>query len=282
MNDVMDGRGAGRLRTLGRVVVFWGGYLAILLGMAMVKAKAPPQWGQLVWGLTSSVALLPLTLVFLRRDGRRFRDVGLNVGAMTVPRFAAGCLIGLAVYGSNVLIAAAVGPVHVTRAGAADPGALALVVGTIMALACMEELGFRGYALRTLVPSVGLWPAQAVVAGAFGLCHLAFGWSWANVLLGVVPAALVFGMAAVASRGLAMPVGIHAALNFSQWAAGGTGGLWTITVDEEARARVGAVAPFTGVAVTLAATAALWRWHLSRQGRGCEGPVRPIARGDAT
>src|SRR5207248_2064913 len=136
------------------------------------------------------VALLPLTWIFLRRDGRRFRDVGLNVDAMTAPRFAAGCLIGLAVYGLNVLIAAAIGPVHFTRAGGADPESLALIGGTIMALACMEELGFRGYALRTLVPTVGLWPAQAVVAGAFGLCHLAFGWSWANILLGVVPAAL--------------------------------------------------------------------------------------------
>jgi membrane protease YdiL (CAAX protease family) len=138
------------------------------------------------------------------------------------------------------------------------------MVGTYLALSLMEELGFRGYPLRTLVPTLGPWRAQAIVAVAFALSHIGFGWPLRTVLFGVLPNALLFGAAALASRGLAMPIGLHAALNISRWAVGETdvSGFWTLTVAESGRDRVATSAPFIGIGVTVVATISLWGWYL--------------------
>ena len=252
---------------IGRVVLFWAGYLAILLLAAKVKALAPPPWHQLVWGLVSIAALFPLTLVFLRWDGRSRRDVGLNFEAKSVARLGLGAILGLAVYGLNVLIVSAVaGPIRFSWGVGIDPAGVVLVVATTVARSGMEELGFRGYPLRTLVPSLGFWKAQGIVAVAFGLCHFAFGWSWTSILLGVIPSAFLFGMAASASGGLALPIGLHAGLNLARWSVGenGAAGIWTMVVDETAQAGIAKVAPTIGVIVGVLGTLALWWWHQTR------------------
>jgi membrane protease YdiL (CAAX protease family) len=138
-----------------------------------------------------------------------------------------------------------------------------LTFGTLLALSCMEELGFRGYPLRALVPTLGPWGAQALVAVAFALSHFLYGWSWASVVFGVLPSAFLFGAAALASGGLAMPIGLHMALNVAQWSIGEkeSTGFFTQTVDQTARARIEQVAPITGMAVILAMAAVLWWWH---------------------
>jgi membrane protease YdiL (CAAX protease family) len=253
----------------GRVVVFWCCYIAILVLAARVKAMVPQRWGQLVWGIASAAAILPLTLLFLRRENRSVCDIGLNLEPTSALRFVAGIFVGLGVYGLNVILVTVLGsPIHFAWADDAEPRTTALTLSTLVALSCMEELGFRGYPLRTLVPAFGLWQAQGMVAVAFGLCHFAFGWSWATILLGVVPGALLFGMAAVASRGLALPIGIHAGLNFARWSVENNG-IWTLVVDEQALARIATVAPITGVAVTVLTTLGFWRWYQAgRNGTG--------------
>lgn len=266
MSEVATNR--RRATVLGRVVVFWGGYIVILFVMAIAKAMVPERWSQLVWGTLSSVAIFSLALFVLRREGRSVREAGMNFETTSILRFLAGALIGLAIYAFNILLATIIaGPIRFTWTADVEPSVIVLSVCSFAALSCMEEIGFRGYPLRTLVPRFGLWHAQGIVAVAFGLCHLAFGWSIANTLFGVVPSALLFGMVAIASRGLAMPIGVHAALNFARWAAGenNAAGIWTMVVDAQTQARLATVAPSIGVAVTLLATIAFWRWHESRR-----------------
>ena len=181
----------------------------------------------------------------------------------TAGRFIAGAGIGFASYGFTVLaVSLAAGPLHFTRSPTPAPGPIGVMACTLLALSAMEELGFRGYPLRTLVRTIGTWRAQGIVAVAFGLSHVAFGWSVQTILLGVVPSALLFGAAALAFRGLAAPIGLHAALNVARWAAGETEapGFWTLTIDEATSGRVARMAPAIGVAVTLLCALALWRW----------------------
>jgi membrane protease YdiL (CAAX protease family) len=133
---------------------------------------------------------------------------------------------------------------------------------TFLALACMEELGFRGYALRTLVRTLGMWRAQAIVAVAFGLTHGAFGWSWINILLGVMPCAHLFGAAATSPRGLAMPIGVHAGVNFAQWAINDNSGIWKVAINDQLRSRVDLMSHIIGIAVILLVTFLFWRLHI--------------------
>jgi membrane protease YdiL (CAAX protease family) len=262
------------LPTLGKVALFWGGYLGILIVVARVKAMVPAG-GQLLWGLLSSAAIFLLTLLFLRRERRTVADVGLGFGWFTVPRLGLGLVLGLAVFLANLpVLSALVSRIRLAPGADARSGTLALTAASLLALSCMEELGFRAYPLRTLIPALGFWRAQLLVAVAFGLCHLAFGWSLKTILLGVVPTGLLLGVAAAASRGLALPVGLHAGLNLAQWATGGPGP-WRIVVDPAAEARISAVANVTGLAIILAATALLSGWASRRQPRSTCDRRRP-------
>ena len=268
MTEVTPGLGKRRWPILGGVVLFWGGYIVILVLAATVKGMVPERWGQLTWGLASGAAILLLTLLFLRREGRSFRAVGLNLETTSVLRLIGGVFIALAIYGLNILlVTVTAGPIRFAPAAAADPSTLLLIVRSYLVLSSIEVRGFRGYPLRTLVPALGLWPAQVIVAVAFGLSHLAFGWSATAILLGVVPSALLYGMAAIASRGLAMPIGVHAGWNLASWSVGEkkAPGIWTMTVEEQASARIATVAPIIGVAVVVLTALVFWHWHQSRR-----------------
>ncbi|MBL8962121.1 MAG: hypothetical protein JNJ98_19825, partial [Gemmatimonadetes bacterium] len=81
-------------------------------------------------------------------------------------------------------------------------------------------------------------------------------------LLGVVPSGLLFGVMAVRSNGLAMPIGLHAALNIGLWSVGAkeTPGAWILNASPEHMARVETFAPLVGMAVTLLAVVVIASW----------------------
>ena len=250
-------------RALTTVLGFWAVYLALVVGARIVPPVLPARVVQLAWAVVIGAALFLLTRALVRREGRTLGEVGIGLGPRTVPRFLVGAVIGFATYALNVgVVAATVGGLRLTPAGAIDWSSVALTLATLLALSCMEELGFRGYPLRTLVPRIGLWPAQALVAVGFALTHLVYGWSWDSVVFGVLPSAFLFGAAALASGGLAMPIGLHMAVNAARWAFGerGNAGLFTMAIDHSAAGRIERVAPVTGIAITLAMAAILWWW----------------------
>jgi hypothetical protein len=70
--------------------------------------------------------------------------------------------------------------------------------------------------------------AQLFVALLFAAEHRLSGATWMDALAGVAVGSLLFGAAALATRGLAVPVGLHAAWNAGQWALGlkGSPAIW--------------------------------------------------------
>lgn len=257
---------------LGHSLLFWLFYLATLWVAAQVQLFFPEQFQRLVWGVTSSAILLAGTLLFVRWERRSLREVGLGWSAKSPPKLLLGTLVGLLVYGVVIILimlSAGTGGVSLERNEAGSLAPAIVVVLTIFALSLMEELGFRGYPLFTLEERYGVWRSQLIVATAFGLVHIAYGWAWPSVVLGVMPAALLFGMSAAASRGLAMPVGVHAGVNLAQWALGEKEepGLWTIVVSDEAAGVVGSISTWISVGVVLGAAAGFWLW-VSRIRRG--------------
>lgn len=245
-----------------RVALFLLGYMLILFAASVPKGMAPARFGDVVWGVVAALAIWAMTLLFLSREQRTRSDVGLDPDARTIVRLLIGIALGFTVYAVTMaLLSLTLGPIRFATPVIPGAGALPLMIASFFALSAMEELGFRGYALRTLVPAVGEWPAQIAIAAAFGLTHIAFGWPWPSVLLGVVPSALLFGVVAVRSGGLAMPIGLHAALNIAQWMVGAKDapGIWALSVDPSHTERMAAYAPFVGMTITFIAAALIAR-----------------------
>ena len=93
-------------------------------------------------------------------------------------------------------------------------------VETMAAVAIAEELLFRGFLFQRLVDGLGAWPAQLVLGGLFLLTHLnnpgmtgaTRFWAGINIFL----ASILFGLAFLRTRSLAMPIGLHFMANVTQ------------------------------------------------------------------
>ncbi|MBL9161511.1 MAG: CPBP family intramembrane metalloprotease [Planctomycetaceae bacterium] len=214
-------------------------------------------------GLATSSGTLLLTYLFVRWDGVTAQDVGIAPDRRSVIRLVAGFTIGLVLVAINTLAMWSTGHVTWVRAPAPSHSDAAMTLVAFVLLASREELAFHGYPLRRLECSFGLGVAQAVVALVFALEHVAGGAGWVNAFLGSGIGALLFGMAAIASRGLAMPIGLHAAWNVGDWIRGGkdSSGLWRPIVEQEYASSVGMAGMGSYIAVFLMTTFGLWMWH---------------------
>ena len=93
-------------------------------------------------------------------------------------------------------------------------------VETMAVAAIAEELLFRGFIFQRLVDGIGAWPAQLIVGGFFLLTHLnnpgmtgaTRFWAGMNIFL----ASVLFGLAFLRTRSLAMPIGLHFMANVTQ------------------------------------------------------------------
>jgi len=255
---------------LGRALLFLASSAVVLMAVSPWAPKLPGMWPQFLVGLWASLGTLALTWVFVRWDGLRLRDVGAAPTRRSVPRLAFGVALGFVLLAGQWLSLAATGHIRWVRAPEHGIAAAAVAMLAYAALACREELGFRGYPLRRLETGFGLWGAQLIVAAVFALEHVAGGYSWLNASLGVFAGALLFGMAALATRGLAVPIGLHAAWNFGQWMMGQkeSAGLWRAVVDPGFEAHLERVGMASYLIVVGMAFGGFWWWYRQERAKG--------------
>jgi uncharacterized protein len=100
-------------------------------------------------------------------------------------------------------------------------------------VAIAEELLFRGFIFQRLITGIGQWPAQLIVAGFFLLTHLnnpgMTGSAKTLASINIFLASLLFGLAFIRTRSLAMPLGIHFMAN---WIHGGLLGFGVSGTDQ--------------------------------------------------
>ncbi|WP_446745369.1 CPBP family intramembrane glutamic endopeptidase [Silvibacterium acidisoli] len=205
-----------------------------------------------------------LTVLFLRWDGWKLSDVGLARSPRTVPRLFFGIMVGSALVAFQESVLFASGHVHWSQLGAVLPTkSLLPAFIAYLLLALREEIAFRAYPLRRLEFELGLWTSLVILGIVFTLEHLAGGMSWSQSLLGPFIGAILFGMAALATRGIAVPLGIHFAFNFGQWLMGQkeTAGFWQAVIDPAFQKQAEALG-YTGYLLgTLAATVCFWLYY---------------------
>lgn len=249
-----------RFRAFGRSTLFLICCAGMLAVAAPLVLRAPAPWSNFVLGSTTSFGVLALSVLFVKWDGIRLEDIGIAPCSRSPLRFALGFLVGLLLV---VIHAAVVGYACHARwsrsPGVGFPATAVAFVG-YFALSCREELAFRGYPLRRLENPFGLWGCQLIVAFAFAVEHVAGGVNWKHAFLGAGIGSLFFGMAALATRGLAMPFGLHAAWNFGTWMLGekGSPGIWKAMVAEGLQGRYELAETLTYIVIIGSATLVFW------------------------
>lgn len=93
-------------------------------------------------------------------------------------------------------------------------------LSVFVGVAIAEEFLFRGFLFQRLIESFGQWPAQLIIAGLFLLTHInnpgMIGTTKILASLNIFIASIMFGLAFIKTKSLAMPLGLHFMANFMQ------------------------------------------------------------------
>jgi membrane protease YdiL (CAAX protease family) len=158
--------------------------------------------------------VLAVYKLLIVRLGERPRDDLPPHGALA--KLGTGIAVGAALFSAVVGTAAILGVYRITGPGSSSRFVLALI-GTAIMPGFMEELLFRGILFRWLEEFAGSWAALVITAGLFGLAHiLNANATWFSSFAIAIEAGLLLGGAYMLSRSLWMPIGLHAAWNFTQ------------------------------------------------------------------
>ena len=138
------------------------------------------------------------------RDADWLRRLGIGIGA------------GFLVFSAAVGIAALLGVYRITGAGDLS-GLLAALLASAIFPAISEELVFRGILFRWIEEFGGSWLALFLTSAFFGASHLMNPHASPIAAVGIAfEAGVMLGAAYMLTRSLWLPMGLHAAWNFTQ------------------------------------------------------------------
>ncbi|MCI1266029.1 MAG: CPBP family intramembrane metalloprotease [Saprospiraceae bacterium] len=190
--------------------------LSLLIVGGFISPIFPEQWERFIYGIFGTIAAIGITWVFVKWEGKSFRDYNLVWKRSTLFNFSKGMvigvilllfIIGLLVLFSDIELVASINKWNIAQL---------FWMLAIIPLALMEEIAFRSYPFLELNHRYGLRLTQWFVAIAFASYHIVQGWNISTAFLGPAIWAFVFGLGAIVSRGIALPTGIHVALNIGQ------------------------------------------------------------------
>lgn len=181
----------------------------------------------------ATVATFLLIVVFSRIEKITLKTSGVVPGKATMSRFVAGYLIGLDMALGQACTVVGFGHVHLKRVPHLTILQLLISFGLYLLVALREELVFRSYALTRLKVSLGPVAGLFFIIVIFILEHVAAGMPPGMAIIGSGTGGLLFGYAALKTKGLALPLGLHSAWNFGQWMLGfkGGAGIWQAETD---------------------------------------------------
>ncbi|ULQ53384.1 CPBP family intramembrane glutamic endopeptidase [Flavihumibacter fluvii] len=220
-----------RTRYIFKSILFCVVFTGLFVVFSIAKNFVPNNFERLAHGIIGTLAAFLTTVLFLKFDRKQFCDIGLTFEQKAIVKFFTGVLVGIGIMG---LLATSL--IYFTNVGiVTNPGSnflnFLLMTLPLIPLAFMEELGFRAYPLEILKDKVGIWLSIIITSILFALYHIANGWTIVSSFSGPAVWGLVFGLAAIHSKGIAMPTGIHYAANLTTsafGAANNTVSIWVI------------------------------------------------------
>jgi membrane protease YdiL (CAAX protease family) len=264
----------GKLRNGWWIALFFVILTALLLPLILMSRAS--ETGVPLWQQAAIVLAASLVCQALRRG-----PIAELLGAFDwkwSSQLALGLVAGAALMAIPAAFLAAGGWVT-WRANPGWTDAIGATLVMLAAAAAAEELLFRGFLFQRLIDGLGAWPAQLLIAALFTLTHsdaltelgpLAY-LAGANIFV----ASILFGLAYLRTRSLALPLGLHFAANVMQGPILGFGvsgadapGLLSATLQDAPTwltgGSFGLEASVPGFVCVVAASATLWLWRPSR------------------
>jgi membrane protease YdiL (CAAX protease family) len=220
--------------TLLRVLAFCFCCALILILVSPLTRNLPKPWPEFLLGTIATILVFGLTIVFARWEKIELKDIGIIPNCQTLRKFIVGFSIGLLLVLLQVLLVLTASHSKLIIVPGLPIRPVLIMFSLYFILALREELAFRGFPLRSLNYAIGPWKSQLIIALIFSLEHLAGGYTLFQAFLGAGIGAILFGIAALQSKGIALPVGIHLAWNFGQWCAGfkNEPGIWQNIIEK--------------------------------------------------
>jgi uncharacterized protein len=142
-----------------------------------------------------------------------------NFDLLWLKQFLFGNAIGAVLMLLPALLLAASGLVH----WQSNPNAQSTILSGLLlciSVAFAEELMFRGFVFQRFINGLGLWPAQLLMAAWFLLTHLNNPGMTGSIKffagINIFLASIMFGLAFLRTKSLAMPIGLHFMANWMQ------------------------------------------------------------------
>ena len=192
-------------------------FIAASAAATLLGKLLPPLAANAAAAVKGAIAIALMLAVYklvIVRLGERPRD---DLPIAAAPRgLALGVLTGFLLFCALVGIAALFDVYNIVGPGDTRELVKDLIGMTILA-AFMEELLFRGILFRWIEAFAGSWAALVVTSALFGLAHIFnANATWMSSLAIMVEAGALLGGAYMLSRNLWVPMGLHAAWNFTQ------------------------------------------------------------------
>ena len=178
------------------------------------KAGIPAHTRQITISLVIAALVIAVYKLAIRHLGERPRD-DLR-GEHAARDLGLGLVGGILLFSAVTAVAALTGVYRIVGAGDANDIFYALVTMGIVP-AVLEETLFRGILFRHLEDFGGTWLALALTSALFGLAHIFNpNATWFSSFAIAVEAGVMLGGAYMLTRSLWLPMGLHAAWNFTQ------------------------------------------------------------------
>jgi membrane protease YdiL (CAAX protease family) len=192
-------------------------FIAANAAGVLIAKFLPPMAAMERLALTGAIDIALVLAVYklaIVRLGERPRD---DLTLADAPRnLGLGLLIGFALFCIVVGAAALADVYNIVGAGGTSQ-LLRLLIAAAILPGFMEEVLFRGILFRWLEEFAGSWAALAVTSALFGLAHIMNpNATWFSSFTIAVEAGVLLGGAYMLTRSLWMPIGLHAAWNFTQ------------------------------------------------------------------
>jgi membrane protease YdiL (CAAX protease family) len=181
-----------------------GGLLPAMAPVASLAAKS---------AITIALAYAVYNLAIARLGEHPRDELPLAKAAVGL---GVGLLFGAVLFSAVVGVAAIADVYNIVGEGSFAGFATTLIAAALVP-GFMEELLFRGILFRWIEAFAGSWAALLVTSALFGLAHI-FNpdATWFSSFAITMEAGLLLGGAYMLTRSLWMPIGLHAAWNFTQ------------------------------------------------------------------